>query len=84
MSSTAGMLFKINLLLQFLSKVHSTATGEQTIKPLQHLKWFIFREDCFDTFFTKNDFFNQECIKFTILKLVGFLIIAGAFILKVP
>eukprot|EP00347_Sterkiella_histriomuscorum_P022985 403336391 len=62
----------------------SAAITAQTNKPAVPLKWFIFREDCYDTFFAKHDFLNQECLKFSISKLIGYLIIAGAFIIKVP
>ncbi len=49
------------------------------------IKFFIFREDCFDLFFKKYDFFsNQECIKLTISKAIGYAIIAGSAILKLP
>ena len=48
-------------------------------------KYKIFREDCFEAFFTRNDFFSDPtCLKFTFSKLVGFLIISGSFIYKVP
>jgi mannose-P-dolichol utilization defect 1 len=48
-------------------------------------KLFFFRDDCYDLYFNKFDFFsNKECLKVTISKGVGFLIIAGAAILKVP
>ena len=80
--------FKLNLLLNFFTNFLGTAQAAsvtaQSAGPKPPLKWFVFREDCFDTFFTKHDFLNGECIKFTISKLIGYLIIAGAFILKVP
>ena len=48
------------------------------------LKWFVFREDCFDIFFNKHDFTNVECIKLTISKCIGYAIVAFSAILKVP
>jgi hypothetical protein len=48
------------------------------------LKYFIFRQDCYDIFFNKNDFTHSECIKITFSKLLGYAIIAGSSILKVP
>lgn len=39
---------------------------------------------CFDAFVTHHDFANVACIKFVISKLLGYLIITGAFILKLP
>lgn len=47
-------------------------------------KYGLFRDDCFEAFFTKHDFTNGECLKLTLSKLVGFAIIAGSAILKVP
>jgi len=44
----------------------------------------IFREDCFDIFFNKKDFLNQECLKFTISKFIGYGIVCGSAILKIP
>ena len=48
------------------------------------MKFYIFREDCFDKFFVVNDFTDQECLKVTISKAIGFAIVAGSGILKVP
>jgi mannose-P-dolichol utilization defect protein 1 len=51
----------------------------------KEFKFFFFREDCFDLFFNKFDFFsNKECLKITFSKGIGFAIVAGAFVLKVP
>lgn len=48
-------------------------------------KFGIFREDCFDLFFNKFDFTSDmSCIKFSFSKLIGYLIIAGSTIFKVP
>jgi len=43
----------------------------------------IFRHDCYDSF-TRLDFADSSCVSFTFSKVVGFLIVLGAFILKVP
>jgi len=48
------------------------------------MRLFIFREDCYKLFFEKHDFTNSACIKLTLSKFVGFGIIAGSSILKVP
>ena len=48
------------------------------------MRLFIFREDCYKLFFEKHDFTNTACIKLTLSKFVGFGIIAGSSILKVP
>ncbi len=47
------------------------------------LKFFIFREDCFNKFIS-YDFSDMECVKFTISKGIGFAIVAGSSILKLP
>ena len=46
---------------------------------------FFFREDCFDLYFNKFDFFSsKECLSLTISKGIGFAIIAGSAVLKLP
>lgn len=45
---------------------------------------FFFRRDCYELFFTKFDFTNGECLKITISKGLGYAIIAGSAILKIP
>lgn len=57
-----------------------TTTGQTQ----QQLRWFIFREDCFDMFFYKHDFSNSECLKLTFSKAIGYAIILGSSILKLP
>lgn len=47
------------------------------------LKFFIFREDCFNKFIS-YDFSDMECVKFTISKGIGLAIVAGSSILKLP
>ena len=48
-------------------------------------KYYIFREDCYESFFTRQDFTSDpSCIKFTFSKAVGFVVISGSFIFKVP
>lgn len=47
------------------------------------MKFFIFREDCFEKF-QKFDISDKECLKITISKGIGFLIVLGAGILKIP
>lgn len=48
-------------------------------------KYVFFREDCFDLYFNKFDFFsNKECLKITFSKGIGFALIAGSCILKLP
>ncbi|KAL4434946.1 hypothetical protein ABPG74_017702 [Tetrahymena malaccensis] len=47
-------------------------------------KFIFFTEECFDTFFVKNDFVNAQCIKFTLSKVLGTGIVVLSTILKVP
>lgn len=69
-------------LLLAIATLVTFAMAQQTPK---QFKLFFFREDCFDLYFNKFDFFsNQECLKVTISKGIGFAIIAGSAILKVP
>lgn len=45
----------------------------------------IFMNDkCFDTFFLNYNFFDVDCIKSAISKLLGYSIVAGAVLVKVP
>ena len=72
------------LILGIVSLAAAASVKKDDGTPKPPVKFFIFREDCFDIFFTKNDFANVDCLKFTLSKLIGYLIITGAFILKVP
>ena len=72
------------LILGIVSLAAAASVKKDDGAPKPPVKFFIFREDCFDIFFTKNDFANVDCLKFTLSKLIGYLIITGAFILKVP
>ena len=71
-----------NKLLVFAGLFLTIVTANTDLKPT--LKWFIFREDCFDKFLVKQDFTDMECIKFTISKGIGLAIILGSSILKLP
>lgn len=53
-------------------------------RPSQPLKFFVFREDCFDKFVSKQDFSDAECLKFTISKCIGLAIVVGSAIVKLP
>lgn len=50
----------------------------------QALKFFIFREDCFNKFVNNHDFSDTDCIKFTISKGIGLAIVVGSAIVKLP
>ena len=48
------------------------------------MKLFVFTPECFETFFTRFDFFDAPCLKITISKALSYAIIAGAVVLKLP
>ena len=49
------------------------------------VKYLLFREDCFEAFFTRYDFKSDPtCMQFTSSKLIGYLIILGSIVYKVP
>ena len=70
----------------------SADTKEQKVQA--PLKYYIFREDCFDRFLSpdfqqrimavKPDEEDKSCLKFTISKGIGMAIIVGSSILKLP
>ena len=63
----------------------SASTEDAEEKVATPVKFLIFREDCFESFFTRFDFASDpSCIKFSFSKLIGYLIITGSVILKVP
>jgi hypothetical protein len=64
--------------------VMSASVKKDDSAPKPPTKLFVFREDCYELFFEKLDFTNADCIKFSVSKILGYLIITGAFILKVP
>ena len=48
-------------------------------------KYLVFREDCFEAFFERFDFVSDPtCVKFTFSKVLGYAIVLGATIYKVP
>jgi mannose-P-dolichol utilization defect protein 1 len=44
----------------------------------------VFTPACFDAFFTHHDFANVDCIKLVVSKALGYAIITGSLILKLP
>ena len=49
------------------------------------VKYLLFREDCFESFFTRFDLTSDPtCMQFFSSKLIGYLIITGSVIYKVP
>jgi mannose-P-dolichol utilization defect protein 1 len=48
------------------------------------LKFGLFSPECFDTLVAQRQFLDAPCLKKVIAKLIGFAVIAGSVILKVP
>jgi mannose-P-dolichol utilization defect protein 1 len=48
------------------------------------VKYFIFREDCYNGFMEGKVLDIPDCLKFTISKALGYAIIGGSAILKLP
>ena len=48
------------------------------------LKYFIFKEECYADMVQKGNFSDVECMKFTVSKLIGLLIVGFSSMLKVP
>ena len=49
------------------------------------IKYLIFREDCYESFFTRFDFTSDKtCLQFSFSKLVGYAIISLSIIYKLP
>ena len=77
----------ILLLCSSLSYASSVVEGENNNSKAEAVltKYLVFREDCYDRFFTKFDFFGDtSCIAFTLGKLVGYVIVAGSTVFKLP
>ena len=71
-------------MLALLSVVLAGELGNETTRSGPVMKYFIFREDCFDKFVNKKEFSDQDCLKFTLSKAIGFAIIVGSAIVKLP
>ena len=75
-----------SLLVLTLCQLALTAYASVEEKPKEEVatKFGVIRADCFDKF-TQLDFFSDtSCIVFSIRKLVGYAIIGGSLILKLP
>ena len=67
------------MLLAVLASAHEKKQDETPVK------YMLFREDCFDAFFVRFDFFSDmTCHMFSFSKLVGYAIITGSIIFKLP
>jgi mannose-P-dolichol utilization defect protein 1 len=48
------------------------------------LVYYLFTRECYETYVDKHDFLNIPCLKMLVSKALGYAIIAGSFILKLP
>ena len=72
------------LTLVILSLISGSSAGAK-VKDLTPTKFLIFREDCYEAFFTRFDFTSDPtCVKFTLSKTIGYAIVGGSTIYKVP
>lgn len=72
-------------LVLLIATLFAALASAHEAKEATPTKFLVFREDCYDSFFNRYDFTSDTtCLKFTFSKLVGYLIITGATILKVP
>lgn len=60
------------------------ASSADAEKPSQELVFGVLTPQCFEAFFTHHDFANVACLKFVVSKTLGYLIIVGSLILKLP
>ena len=75
--------FTLSILLLLCINAHDEAAAKEGQAKLP-LKFGIFREDCFEKFVNKGDFGDAECIKFTLSKAIGFAVVVGSGVLKLP
>ena len=77
-----GLVSIIGVLLSLSTAVSASAHGgEKGEKPAT--VYGIFTPECYVKF-SAGDVSDMDCVKFSFSKLIGFLIITGSFILKVP
>ena len=63
----------------------TSSTASAKVKDTTPTKYLIFREDCYEAFFTRFDFTSdQTCIKFTLSKTIGYAIVTFSTIYKLP
>jgi mannose-P-dolichol utilization defect protein 1 len=80
------------MLLLLLQLVADTLCHSQQHNPTPlTYKYYIFSNECYDTFFLHKDLLNINCIKTvnltltqSIAKLLGYLVVIGAAIVKLP
>lgn len=62
----------------------AAATASSSSKESSELVFGVFTPACFDAFFTQHDFANVACLKLVVSKALGYAIITGSLILKLP
>ena len=80
------MAYKLGVVTSFYTNFipRALAAANSTEPEASKIKWYIFREDCFEQIVNKFDLSNTDCLKFALSKAIGYAIIAGSAILKVP
>lgn len=91
LKSSAMKSMVMAILLIMISVVSAVAldkvekVGKLFVNPLKTAqKYFVFTEGCWENIIVQRDFSKTECFKYTISKLLGYGIIAGSSILKLP
>jgi hypothetical protein len=74
--SGVKMLIFSLLTAAVVANSNQTADGKQFV-------YGVFTPECYANF-AQNDFSDTNCLKLTFSKIVGYLIVAGAFGLKIP
>jgi mannose-P-dolichol utilization defect protein 1 len=64
-------------------QVTESTDGKKTEVPVLNFRYLLFREDCLDKF-SQMDFSDGDCVALTFSKFIGYLIIAGATVFKLP
>ena len=76
------MKFMISLFLAATAAAAAAADTATTVPA--EFRMGIFSEECFEEYFSNQNFLHVPCFKLTLSKLLGFAIISGAFLLKAP
>lgn len=82
MAPTTLFCATTTLLLVAIASMAAAATTRS--KESSDLVFGVFTPACFDAFFTQHDFANVACIKLVVSKALGYAIITGSLILKLP
>ena len=54
-----------------------------SIGGITQIKYFIFRQDCYDSYFNQNEI-SDACLVFTYSKFVSYIVVILASIMKLP